>query len=101
RCRLRAEESGPRPRTMPPSQEARVRVWVAALWVASFLAAAVAVAVELQVPLDRAGRVQRIDAALARRLQMFADRPNFQDARLFQLADYGYVLELTALRCTL
>jgi hypothetical protein len=61
------------------------------------LAAAVAVAVELQVPLDRAGRVQRIDAALARRLQMFADRPNFQDARLFQLADSSYVLEITSL----
>jgi len=74
-----------------------VRVWAAALWVASFLAAAVAVAVELQVPLDRAGRVQRIDAALARRLQMFADRPNFQDARLFQLADSSYVLEITSL----
>lgn len=74
-----------------------MRVWAAALWVASFLAAAVAVAVELQVPLDHAGRVQRIDAALARRLQMFADRPEFQDARLFQLADSSYVLEITSL----
>src|SRR5689334_12599236 len=80
-----------------PLQEGRVRVWAAALWVGSFLAAAVAVAVELQVPLDHAGRVQRIDAALARRLQMFADRPDFQDARLFQLADSSYVLEITSL----
>jgi hypothetical protein len=69
----------------------------AALWIASFLSAAVAVAAELQVPLDHAGRVQRIDAALARRLKMFADRPDFQDARLFQLADSSYVLEITSL----
>jgi hypothetical protein len=67
------------------------------LWIASVVAAAVAVAAELQVPLDHAGRVQRIDAALARRLKMFTDRPDFQDARLFQLADSSYVLEITAL----
>ena len=54
-----------------------MRVWAAALWIASFLAATVAVAAELQVPLDLAGRVQRIDAALAHRLRMFADRPDF------------------------
>ena len=74
-----------------------MRVWAAALWIASFLVTAAAVAAELQIPLDFAGRVQRIDAALARRLQMFTDRPDFQDARLFQLADSSYVLEITSL----
>lgn len=70
--------------------------WTAVLWLVSFLTAAAAVAAELQVPLDRAGRVQRIDAALASRLKMFTDRPGFQDARLFQLADSSYVLEITS-----
>jgi hypothetical protein len=74
-----------------------VRAWVAVLCFASLLAAAVAMAAELQVPLDVAGRVQRIDAALARRLRMFSDRPNFQDARLFQLEDSSFVLEITSL----
>src|SRR5262245_9247429 len=100
RCREGVECVAEGPGRAParcPLQEARVRVWAAALWVGSFLAAAVAVAVELQVPLDHAGRVQRIDAALARRLKMFADRPDFQDARLFHLADSSYVLEITAL----
>jgi len=74
-----------------------VRVLAAALWIASFLFAVVVVAAELQVPLDHAGRVKRIDAALAQRLRMFTDRPDFQDARLFQLADSSYVLEITSL----
>jgi hypothetical protein len=74
-----------------------VRLKAAALWITSFFAAAIAVAAETQVPLDHAGRVQRIDAALAHRIKMFTDRPDFQDARLFQLADSSYVLEITSL----
>jgi hypothetical protein len=63
----------------------------------SLLVASLAAAAEVQVPLDRAGRVQRVDAALARRLGMFADRPGFQEARLFQLADSSFVLEISSM----
>lgn len=63
----------------------------------SLLVANLAAAAEVQVPLDRAGRVQRVDAALARRLGMFADRPGFQEARLFQLADSSFVLEISSM----
>lgn len=60
------------------------------------LAAAPVGAAETQVPLDRAGRVQRVDASLARRIRMFTDRPQFQEARLFLLADSTYVLEISS-----
>ena len=60
------------------------------------LAADFAAAAEVQVPLDRGGRVQRVDAGLARRLGLFADRPGFQEARLFQLPDSSFVLEITS-----
>jgi hypothetical protein len=63
----------------------------------SLLAANFAAAAEVQVPLDRAGRVQRVDAALAKRIRMFSDRPGFQEARLFQLADSSYVLEISSI----
>ena len=77
--------------------EALVRFIVRAVTVASLFVAAVGTAADLQVPLDRAGRVQRIDAALAHRIRMFTDRPNFQEARLFQLADSSFVLEISSL----
>jgi len=77
--------------------EALVRFIVRAVTVASLFFAAVGTAADLQVPLDRAGRVQRIDAALAHRIRMFTDRPDFQEARLFQLADSSFVLEISSL----
>ena len=70
---------------------------VSAVLVASLLVANLAVAAEVQVPLDRAGRVQRVDAALAKRIGMFSDRPGFQEARLFQLADSSFVLEISSM----
>jgi hypothetical protein len=63
----------------------------------SLLVASLAAAAEVQVPLDRAGRVQRVDAALARRLGMFPDRPGFQEARLFLLPDSSFVLEISSM----
>ena len=80
--------------------EAVVRVFVSAVVIASLVVANLAAAAELQVPLDRAGRVQRIDAALARRIKMFTDRPDFQEARLFQSADSSFMLEISSLRGT-
>ena len=74
-----------------------MRIVISTVLVASLLTANLVAAAELQVPLDQAGRVQRIDAALAHRIRMFADRPAFQDARLFLLADSSYVLEISSL----
>lgn len=74
-----------------------MRIVIATLFVSSLLVPTVAAAAELQVPLDRAGRVQRIDAALAYRIRMFTDRRDFQEARLFQVADSSYILEITTL----
>ncbi len=68
-------------------------------------------AAERQVAFDRAGRITRIDEALAGRLGMFIGRyEGFREARLFMLtsaagdsasdstATRGYVLEITMLR---
>lgn len=75
-----------------------MRTFVSAVVSASLLVASLAVAAELQVPLDHAGRVQRIDAGLARRIKMFTDRPDFQEARLFLMTDSSFVLEISSLR---
>jgi len=54
---------------------------------------------EVQVPLDRAGHIQRIDATLAKRLGTFADRyPGFTEARLFQSPDSTFTFEVTMAR---
>jgi hypothetical protein len=56
-----------------------------------------ATAQEIQVPLDLEGRVDRVDATLARQLGIFVDRfPDLQEVRLFvQLPDSSFVLEIT------
>jgi hypothetical protein len=77
-----------------------VRTVISAVLVTSLVLADLAVAAEVQVPLDRAGRVQRIDAALAHRIRMFTDRPDFQEARLFQVADSSFILEISTLTGT-
>jgi len=74
-----------------------VRTIIRAMLLLSLVVANLAAAAEVQVPLDRAGRVQRVDAALAHRLGMFTDRPGFQEARLFQLADSSFVLEISSM----
>jgi hypothetical protein len=75
-----------------------VRTIRALVVVASLLHTGLATAAEIQVPLDRAGRVQRVDARMARQLGLFSDRPGFQEARLFQLPDSSFVLEITSTR---
>lgn len=68
-----------------------------AVFVAALLGGAGRVAAqEVQVPLDEAGRLQVVDARLAARMGLFAERyPGFREARLFQAADGGFVLEIT------
>jgi len=54
---------------------------------------------EVQLPWDDAGRVEVLEHRLAQRLGLFtADHPGFQQARLFQLPDGSFLLELTLLR---
>ena len=77
-----------------------MRIASTAALIATCVTAGIGVAADLQVPLDRAGRVQRIDASLARRIRMFTDRPDFSEARLFQLADSSFVLEISTLTGT-
>lgn len=61
--------------------------------------ASTARAQETQVPLDRAGRIERIDARLASRIGLFSGRyPGFQEARLFRTADSSMVLEITSIQ---
>jgi len=50
---------------------------------------------EVQVPIDEDGRVQVITADLERRLRLFPDYAEFREARLFQLSDTSFVLEIT------
>lgn len=55
-----------------------------------------ALAAEVQVAFDPAGRVQRVDEPLARRIGLFVDRyPGFQEARLFAVDDSTFVLEIS------
>jgi hypothetical protein len=61
--------------------------------------ASTARAQETQVPIDRAGRIERIDARLAARVGLFTGRyPGFQEARLFRAADSSLVLEITTIQ---
>ncbi len=54
---------------------------------------------DVQVPLDRSGRIQRIDAPLAKRLGTLTDRyPGFAEARLFRAPDSTFALEVTMAR---
>ncbi|CAN5627680.1 hypothetical protein BH23GEM6_BH23GEM6_03690 [soil metagenome] len=51
---------------------------------------------ERQVPLDESGRIQVVDAALARQLGMWTEQyPGFTEARLFQAAAGDFILEIT------
>jgi hypothetical protein len=54
---------------------------------------------EVQVPLDRSGRIMRIDAQLAKRLGTLTNHyPGFTEARLFRAADSTFVFEVTMAR---
>ncbi len=59
------------------------------------ITAPTAIAQEVQVPIDEDGKVQVITADLERKLKLFSDYPAFREARLFQLSDTSFVLEIT------
>ncbi len=73
------------------------RSWCVAglLLAGSVLAAPDVAAQETQVPIDDDGKVQVITADLERKLKLFPDYPAFREARLFQLPDSSFVLEIT------
>ena len=77
-----------------------VRVAIAlALSFAALAAPRPAPAAEVQVAFDPAGRIQRVDESLARRIGLFLDQyPDFQEARLFMASDSSFVLEVSLLR---
>jgi hypothetical protein len=50
---------------------------------------------ETQVPVDSGGRIQLITPELAGRLGLFRDIDGFREARLFQLPDSTFVLEIS------
>jgi hypothetical protein len=64
--------------------------------IAVLLAIAPAEAQDRQVPLDEQGRVQVVDAGLARQLGLWTEQyPGFSEARLFEDRAGGFVLEIT------
>ena len=71
------------------------RLWLATLAMAALGAGGLR-AQEIQVPVDQAGRIQMITGDLARRLGLFGEVEGFREARLFQLPDATFVLEITS-----
>lgn len=79
--------------------------WVTGIFLSLFSAFALtlslaltapALAAEVQVAFDPAGRIQRVDEPLARRIGLFVDQhPGFQEARLFAVDDTTFVLEIS------
>jgi hypothetical protein len=49
---------------------------------------------EIQTPLDSAGTVEIIDQQLEQKLELFPEYANFREARLYQVSDTSFVLEI-------
>jgi len=49
---------------------------------------------ETQIPIDSQGKIEFIDAKLEQKLGLFAEYENFREARLFQISEADYVLEI-------
>jgi hypothetical protein len=82
-----------------PALRLRFPRTLVAIAVTAALLASAARAQEVQVPLDRSGRIVRVDAQLAKRLGTFTDRyPGFTEARLFRAPDSTFTLEVTMAR---
>ena len=53
------------------------------------------IAQEKQVPLDTHGKLNSIDISLEKKLKLFPEYAGFQDAKLFQLNDSSFMLEIS------
>ncbi len=49
---------------------------------------------EIQIPIDEEGKIEYIDSKLEQRLGLFAEYNKFREARLFQISDTSFVLEI-------
>ncbi|MDP8238871.1 MAG: hypothetical protein P9X24_07265 [Candidatus Hatepunaea meridiana] len=49
---------------------------------------------EAQIPVDEEGKIEYIDSELEQKLGLFTDYTNFREARLFQVSDTLFVLEI-------
>jgi hypothetical protein len=49
---------------------------------------------EIQIPIDEEGKLEYINSELEKNLGLFKEYPNFIAARLFQIADTSFVLEI-------
>jgi hypothetical protein len=60
-----------------------------------FIFAASGYAQEVLVPIDAEGKLEYIDSKLEQELKLFTDYPSFREARLFQVSDTAFVLEIS------
>ena len=67
---------------------------VVAVLVLGTSAMAQEVQIEVQMPMDSSGTVMEITPALRHKLGLFSDVPRFLSARLFQISDTSYILEV-------
>ncbi len=49
---------------------------------------------EVQIQIDEAGKIEYIDSKLEKKLELFSEYSNFKEARLFQISDTSFVLEI-------
>lgn len=65
------------------------------LFLTLILLAGYLAAQEKQVPLDSQGKLNSIDISLEKKLKMFGEYPGFQEAKLYQLNDSSFTLEIS------
>ncbi|MDP4267335.1 MAG: hypothetical protein Q8880_07870 [Bacteroidota bacterium] len=64
------------------------------LMIISFFSALSLKAQEIQVPMDVEGKVNYIDYKLEKKLELFSEYKGFKEARLFQIPDSSFVMEI-------
>ncbi len=50
---------------------------------------------EVQIPIDEESKIEYIDSKLEQKLGLFTEYTNFREARLFQVSDTSFVLEIS------
>lgn len=73
----------------------KIKTFLAVLVVVSLAFAVSSYAQEALVPIDAEGKLESIDAKLERELGLFPDYKVFREARLFQVSDTTFVLEIS------
>jgi len=73
----------------------KTKVLLTIILLSSIAFAASSQAQEAQVPIDEEGKLEYIDSELGQKLDLFTDYKNFLEARLFQISDTSFVLEIS------